>query len=771
MRFELVTAHAFGPFRNQTLQLASGMNIVYGPNESGKSSWHAALHAGLCGVKNKKGPPTKQEKEFEKQRKPWHGDSWEVEAVVALADGRRVELRHDLAAKTGHAHDADVAGQDYSAEISDRGVPDGARWLGLSRASFLNTACVRQSEMLGVREGAHDLQDALTKAADKASEDVTAVTALQRLESYRKNRIGSQRAPKRPLRQAQGAVSIAKQRLVRAKQDLADYLRRQHEVATMEEQLAMQQRRIKAAHAYQATQKAEEASRRVRRVHELNQSLGDAPPHVSVDEDLAIRVAAAIAAWQAAPLPNEPRGDTCEVLRMQQLDTEKNMAKLRATKPRPRPKHSALLLGFGLLVGAGACFWVQTTVALLVAVICSIAGLGTIGRGFVNAKRKAAEDHAHQVTALRENLDDLESQIDRRHAEDLSYRKALDQSQAASEELRQAANEADIREPTTDALVAALSDWRKVRSQRISEQTRMWGQLQGELAGMTQEEVERDADAKQNEADTLRQDCDTEELEAAHQFVGNLPVQLKARERLQRQLDKAKGALELFAGNMASVADAEDDYEESKRRQHHLETLDQTLAYATKFIEDAQKDVYRVMADVLRRTLLEWLPQVTGRRYDDCRVDPKTLMVEVREAQGNWRDAGLLSHGTAEQIYLLLRLALCRHLVVESETCPLILDDPVSACDAHRKALVLETLLAVSAETQVILFTHDDDVRSWGHDHLSNADNSQVLELADTDEAATEPLGTRIANRFKGAFLTEPFEELRGGSIRPLDIP
>ena len=150
----------------------------------------------------------------------------------------------------------------------------------------------------------------------------------------------------------------------------------------------------------------------------------------------------------------------------------------------------------------------------------------------------------------------------------------------------------------------------------------------------------------------------------------------------------------------------------------------------------------------------------------------QTLLVEVREPQGEWRDASLLSHGTAEQVYLLLRLALCRHLVAENETCPLILDDPVSACDGHRQVLVLETLLAISEETQVILFTHDDDVRDWGHRRLSDANNSQVQELptASLKDPTTEHLGTRIANRFRGASLTEPFEELRGASIRPLGI-
>lgn len=38
----------------------------------------------------------------------------------------------------------------------------------------------------------------------------------------------------------------------------------------------------------------------------------------------------------------------------------------------------------------------------------------------------------------------------------------------------------------------------------------------------------------------------------------------------------------------------------------------------------------------------------------------------------------------------------------------------------------------------------------------------------ESDDAPAGGLGTRIANRFRGGKLVHPFEEIRGGSIRPL---
>ena len=99
-----------------------------------------------------------------------------------------------------------------------------------------------------------------------------------------------------------------------------------------------------------------------------------------------------------------------------------------------------------------------------------------------------------------------------------------------------------------------------------------------------------------------------------------------------------------------------------------------------------------------------------------CRVDPEKLVVEVATTNGRWQRAEVLSHGTAEQVYLLLRLALARHLA--SQGCPIILDDAVAASDSQRKHDLLETLLAISESTQVILFSHEDDVCAWARGRL-----------------------------------------------------
>ena len=90
----------------------------------------------------------------------------------------------------------------------------------------------------------------------------------------------------------------------------------------------------------------------------------------------------------------------------------------------------------------------------------------------------------------------------------------------------------------------------------------------------------------------------------------------------------------------------------------------------------------------------------------------------MRAPGGPWREAALLSHGTAEQVYLLLRVALADHLTRAGEVCPLILDDPTPHFDTQRTLAVLDLLLRLAEARQVVLFSQELEVLTWAEQHL-----------------------------------------------------
>ncbi len=597
MRFEKVRAHPFGPFDHEALTLLPGLNVVYGTNEAGKSTWHAALYAGLCGMRRKKGALSAADRRFRNRHRPWDGNGkWAVSAVVALEDGRRVELHHDLAnAANSCAVDADLADRDYSGQIMYDGAPDGTRWLGLDRRSFLGVACVRQAQVLGLLDDAAALREDLQRAAATAGTDETAARALELLATYRKEHVGSEQAPKKPLRTARQRVDAAMSALDAARRARARYVARRRDVEQLAREAEAREREVAALLAARAGEAAAAAERRAAHAADLPGLAPDGRPR---------------SAAEAEPGP---------------------AAVFRAAAPYLAA--AAVAAGLGLVLAD------SVVPGLLVAV----PGAGYLARWWLSKRRAAA---------------------------------------AAAQ------------------------------------------------AGRLLAELRADAARLREEAAALAEQIAPSMLDAACRAA---PDRLAAAEREARNAraacQTARGQLEQLAADLPSTADAEDELAAATSELARVEQLDRTLAATIEFLRRAEERVHRSVAPVLRATLLEWLPAVTGGRYADCKVDPESLQVDVRDAGGAWRPAALLSHGTAEQIYLLLRLALARHLVADGEVCPLLLDDALAAGDAARKQALLDSLHRISAGTQVILFTHEEDVRAWARQRLSGPRDA-LTELA-----------------------------------------
>jgi exonuclease SbcC len=113
----------FGPLADETLRLAPGMTVVYGPNESAKTSLHAATYAAICGLRRGRGQPKKDDAQFAARHRPWSGAPWKVVARVVLAGGREIELAHDLAGGVDCRATDIGLGRDVSNEIMFDGAP------------------------------------------------------------------------------------------------------------------------------------------------------------------------------------------------------------------------------------------------------------------------------------------------------------------------------------------------------------------------------------------------------------------------------------------------------------------------------------------------------------------------------------------------------------------------------------------------------------------------------------------------------------------------
>jgi uncharacterized protein YhaN len=129
--------------------------------------------------------------------------------------------------------------------------------------------------------------------------------------------------------------------------------------------------------------------------------------------------------------------------------------------------------------------------------------------------------------------------------------------------------------------------------------------------------------------------------------------------------------------------------------------------------------------------------RMTGGEYESLRIEfddkDQPKLVGVRQNRQSTVVANLMSDGTADALYLSLRLASLEVHLDTHHPIPLIVDDCLIQFDDDRAAAALGILSDMAARTQVILFTHHQHLLELASDTLP-ADSYHVhrLDKADT---------------------------------------
>ena len=336
MRVDSVTARAFGPFHGERLDFAPGLTVVAGPNEAGKSTWHAAVRAAICGMPRRRGRATAAEQEFADLHRPWdRPDEWLVSARLALDEGERcIEIRQDLGERLDSSAIELPIGRSVTGEILNDGSPDASRWLGLDRDAFAATVCVDQADILAVTAAAGSLQQHLQRAAATRGSDATAAEAIDRLRRFRSEHVGLDRPNAvRPLRQAIELHDAAREALETALAEHERYLEMAAAADEARQAHARAELRLRSAEAAAARRDAGAAVERARRARVLAERHPSEPAGAPERDRLADEVAAAIGGWTGRPEVRLLPGPDASVLQAQLAGVEAELEAFRDVLP------------------------------------------------------------------------------------------------------------------------------------------------------------------------------------------------------------------------------------------------------------------------------------------------------------------------------------------------------------------------------------------------------------------------------------------------------
>lgn len=242
----------FGRFSQQVLVPGPGLNLVYGPNESGKSTLMAFVHAMFFGLR---GGRRGRQGELSALRRyePWSGGAYQGILWYELANGDAFRVGRNFARGTVHLQDA------HHNDISSRFALDresgplfAQAQLGLDGDAFLHSVMVRQARTVLDPAARRNLMDSLIRMRELGQE----VTGFRQAETALKQalleRVGSARSTVRPLdRILERLETLARE---------AEALRRQREESkSLSRRMVEQTERVAALAARQAALQQERA--------------------------------------------------------------------------------------------------------------------------------------------------------------------------------------------------------------------------------------------------------------------------------------------------------------------------------------------------------------------------------------------------------------------------------------------------------------------------------------------------------------------------------
>ena len=172
-------------------------------------------------------------------------------------------------------------------------------------------------------------------------------------------------------------------------------------------------------------------------------------------------------------------------------------------------------------------------------------------------------------------------------------------------------------------------------------------------------------------------------------------------EDLRRQLHTAQGRLQALGDPLQLQAEAE----ETARRREDLQREYDAIALAQEVLDRANAELQSRFSPALGEKSAEIFTKLTGGKYNKVLLN-RDMAPSAQEAGGMLpRQAALLSQGTADQLYLAVRLAICQMVLPAEQAAPILLDDALVTFDDKRLAAALDYLAELGTERQILLFT------------------------------------------------------------------
>ena len=197
MKINNLKVNGFGKLNNKEIEFKNGINIVYGENESGKSSLLKFITSVLYGVsKNKNG---KDISDFDKY-KPWKTEEFSGKINYNLDNGESFEVYREFKKKNPIIYNSKK--EDISKNFSvdkTKGIEFFEEQTGIDEETFYNTAITEQEGIKLSKSSQNSIVQKISNLISSGDDNISFKIASDKIGKRQNEEVGTERTVQRPI--------------------------------------------------------------------------------------------------------------------------------------------------------------------------------------------------------------------------------------------------------------------------------------------------------------------------------------------------------------------------------------------------------------------------------------------------------------------------------------------------------------------------------------------------------------------------------------------
>lgn len=670
MKIENIKINAYGNLENKEINLKDKINIIHGANESGKSTLLNFIVSSFYGIsKNKDG---KELSDYDKY-KPWNNEEFSGRIKYKLNNNEEYEVFRDFKKKNPKIYNEKLEDISNQFEVDKKdGNKFFAEQTGIDKQMYTSTVVSMQEEVRLDDKNQNILIQKIANLAGTGDDNISLKKVIAKLQEKIRDEIGTNKTTLKPINIIEKEVEEINKKIEEIKpqqnkkyniDNEKEEISKELEETQLEKTILLEikenidketelfkEKEIKQNNKKENILKIEELEKGEKTLQQNNNEISEEINNIKE-----------------------------KIKSCQERKEELNANTEDTNKKRHKSNNFIYIIVTVIMLAMSVIMAVMVKNYILTSIFGILTITGTVifvtktskerkknNKKNINLNKQKEEE----VRNIDEKIDRLTKEIDAKEniEKELSNKIAMIKGQTILLEKN--------NEQTNSKINEISEDIKKLEEERDNQ-----------ILEKFSNKINNSKIRKLLESKNLKED-----LVNIEEKINNCKIKIKGLEIEENTI----------LPQLDNLVNLEERLEADKEEYKNLKRKEEVITKAIENLEEAYEEMKTTITPKFTTNLSSSIKTISNNKYNKVTINDENGMV-VENSRGEYIEAGKLSTGTIDQLYLSLRLSMIDEL--SKESLPIILDETFAYFDNNRLENVIKYLNDELNNHQAIIFT------------------------------------------------------------------